>query len=88
MKISILVDETGSSSVASITFYAQEDDAEKLLDYPFIIKGEVYAEFVNGEEYRYSQVPLTKFIDVIMSESIGSRFNKLIVKGNYEYEKF
>lgn len=87
MQISILIDDTGSSNVVSISFFAQEEDTEKLMDYPFVIRGDVYAEFANESTYRYSGVPMTKFIDVMMSESIGSMFNKLIVKGDYKYAK-
>lgn len=50
--------------------------------------GEMNVWFNNGLLYRYYDVEFNVFLTIVRSESIGSAFNKLIVKNpKYLYEK-
>jgi hypothetical protein len=40
--------------------------------------------FKSGARYRYHNVPILVFIQLISSDSVGETFNK-IVRNNYEY---
>lgn len=87
MQIAIIIEDDGSSNVKQIHYVAEENDGEKLLDYPWVMTGELMVKFNNGARYVYYQVPMKHVVEILMSESSGSTFNTLIVKGGFSYEK-
>jgi hypothetical protein len=87
MQIVIIVEDNGSSNVKQIHYIAEEKDNEKLLDYPWVMVGELRVKFNNDARYVYHQVPMKHVVEILMSESYGATFNSLIVKGGFGYEK-
>ena len=49
--------------------------------------GEVVVRFLNGTAYRYFGVSREIYDRVLWSDSVGSAFNKYIVKGEFPFEK-
>jgi len=48
-------------------------------------KETLVVQFKNDSFYLYKQVPESVFDTIIGADSVGSTFNKLIVKGSYDY---
>lgn len=52
---------------------------------PENVFGFLRVTFQNQLTYMYEEVPLQSVIDVLTSDSIGSKFNELIKKPNYVF---
>ena len=89
MRIEFSVKDIDSSNILQFSFTATEKDAEKLLDYPVGIIGDLNVVFNNKTPtlYLYSGVPLTTAVQLLMSDSIGTDMHSLIIKGGYKYVK-
>lgn len=87
MRISFEVTNVQSSTIDRIVYYANNTNVESFLDYPTNMFGDLMVQFKNGQEYIYRKVPMIHVTKILTSESIGTMFNVLIVKGGFEFEK-
>lgn len=65
-----------SSQIIGLAFSPEGDD-----------KGKLYVQFNNGNWYVYDDVPALKVMQVILAESQGTAFDRLIKRGNYAYKR-
>lgn len=49
-------------------------------------RGELYVMFVKGKVYRYDNVPVTIFEQLLQAPSVGEAFDALIKKGGFTYK--
>jgi hypothetical protein len=80
MRFDFQANDLSSSNIKKIEYHCSESGPLSLSN-----KGTLYVTFHTGKRYLYHDVPFSVAVDLLASESIGSKFSKLFVN-TYKFE--
>lgn len=81
--IKIDIDDVKSSNIQGITFTAEQNN-ETFTNHSSVI-GTLLLEYLNGDVYKYFNVPFAVILNMMIDNSVGSAANRLLK--NFRYEK-
>lgn len=82
MKFEINVEDIDSSRISNLTYQSLTDKGISVKN-----DGELKVTFCNGSVYLYKNVTIANVIDLVLADSVGSAFQKIILSKNLPYKK-